>query len=51
MKNMEKGLTLPKWMLINWSKILEMPHIYLPKLSAHAQKFEILMKEGFIGSP
>ena len=27
------------------------PKIYLPKLSAQAQKFGILMKKGFIGSP
>ena len=27
------------------------PKIYLPKLSAQAQKFGILMKKGFIGRP
>ena len=43
MENMEKGLTLPKY--------LKCPKIYLPKLSAQAQKFGILMKKGFIGRP
>ena len=51
MKNMDKGLTLPTWVLINWPKIPQMPKIYLPKLSAQAQKFGILMKKGFIGRP
>ena len=27
------------------------PEIYLPNLSAQAQKFWILMKKGFIGRP
>jgi hypothetical protein len=27
------------------------PKIYLPNLSAQAQKFEISMKKGFIGRP
>ena len=31
---------IPKW-----------PNIYLPKLSAQAQKFGILMKKGFIERP
>ena len=44
MENMDKGLTVPKWVLINQPKI---PQIYLPKLSAQAQKFGILMKKGF----
>ena len=25
MKNMDKGLTVPKWVLINWPKIPQMP--------------------------
>ena len=49
MENMNKGLTVPKWMLINWPKYLKGPEIYLPNLSAQAQKFGILMKKGFIG--
>jgi hypothetical protein len=26
MENMDKGLTVPKWELINWLKIPQMPH-------------------------
>ena len=47
MENMDKELTVPKWVLINWPKI---PQIYQPKLSAQAQKFVISMKKGFIGN-
>ena len=43
MENMGKGLTVPKWVLINWPKI---PKMYLPKLSAQARKFGISMKKG-----
>jgi hypothetical protein len=43
MENMVKGLTVLKWLLMN-----RCPAIYLPKLSAQAQKFGILMKKGFI---
>ena len=42
MENMDKGLTVPKWELINWPK---MPR----NVSAQAQKFGISMKKGFIG--
>ena len=39
MKNMDKGLTVPKWLLIVWPKIYpKCPSIYLPNLSAQAQK-------------
>ena len=51
MENMDKGLTVPKWVLINRPKIPQMPKIYLPKLPAQAQKFGISMKKGFIGRP
>ena len=47
---MDKELTVPKWMLINRPKIPQMPQ-NLPKLSAQAQKFGILMKKGFIWCP
>jgi hypothetical protein len=47
MENMDKGLTVSKWMLIAWSKIPQMPK----NLSAQAQKFGISMKKGFIGRP
>ena len=45
MEKMNKGLTVPKWVLINCSIIAEMPQ----NLSAQAQKFGISMKKGFIG--
>ena len=41
MKNMDKGLTVQKWVLINRPKILQMPQ----NLSAQAQKFEISIKK------
>ena len=51
MENMDKGLTAPKWVLINRLKKTQMPKIYQPKLSTQAQNFVILMKKGFIGRP
>ena len=47
MENMDKGLTVPKWVLINQPKIPQMPQ----NLSAQAQKFKISIEKGFIGSP
>ena len=41
MENMDKGLTVTKWVLINHPKIPRMPQ----NLSAQAQKFGILMKK------
>jgi hypothetical protein len=46
MKNMDKGLTVPKWVLIVKPKILQ-----IPNLSVQAQKFGISMKKGFIVHP
>ena len=40
MKNINKVLTILKWLLIAW------PKMYLPNLSAQAKKFGILMKLG-----
>jgi hypothetical protein len=51
MENMNKELTVPKWVLIIRPKIPKMPKIYLPNLSAQAQNFGILMKKGFIRRP
>ena len=42
MENMDKGLTVPKWVVMNWHN---------SKLSAQAQSFGISMKKGFIGRP
>ena len=41
MKEMDKGLTVQKWMLIVWPKIPQMPK----NLSAQAQKVWISMKK------
>jgi hypothetical protein len=46
-ENMDKGLTVPKWVLIVQPKIPQMPQ----NLSAHTQKFEISMKKGFFEHP
>jgi hypothetical protein len=47
MEKMDKGLTVPKWVMINRPKMPKMPQ----NLSAQAQKFEISMKKGLIGRP
>ena len=52
MEKMDKELTVPKWMLINWPKIPQMPqNVSAQKLSAQAQRFGISMKKGIIGRP
>ena len=45
MENMEKGLTVPKWLPIVRPKIPQIPE----NLSAQAQKFGILMKKASSG--
>ena len=45
MENMDKGLTVPKWVLIVWLKIPQIPQ----NLSAEAQKFWISMKNASLG--
>jgi hypothetical protein len=47
MGNMNKELTVPKWVLIVQPKIHQMPQ----NLSAQAQNFWISMKKGFFGRP
>ena len=47
MENKDKGLTVPKWVLIVRLKIPQIPQ----NLSAQVQKFWISMKKGFIGRP
>ena len=44
MENMDKGLTVPKWVLINWPNI---PQII--KHSAQDQKFGISIKKASLG--
>ena len=45
MENMNKGLTVPKWELKFCQKYPKCPKIYLPNLSAQAQKFGIYFNE------
>jgi hypothetical protein len=52
MENMEKGLTVPKWVLVTGSLAKNTPNapeFICLNLSAQAQKFWIFMKKGFIG--
>ena len=51
MENMEKGLTVTNWVLRVDTKYPKWPKIYLPNLSAQAQKFWISMKKSLIGRP
>ena len=48
MENMDKGLTVPKWVLIVWRKIPQMPQNLSANLSARVQNFWTSMKKGFI---
>ena len=41
------GLTVPKWMLIFWPKIPQMPQNLSAQLPAYAKKIWILVKKGF----
>ena len=50
MENMDKRLNIT-YTKMGADKYPECPKIYLPKLSAHAQKFGISMKKGFFGRP
>ena len=47
--SMDKGLTEPKWVLINQPKIPQMPQNFRPNLSAQAQKFGIFEKKLSLG--
>ena len=52
MKNMDKELTVPKWVLIVWPKIPQIPQMpqkFQPKMSAQAQKFKIFEKKPLSG--
>ena len=48
MEKMDKGLSLPKWVLIVWLKIPQMPQNLSANLSAQTQKSWISMETGFI---
>ena len=45
MENMDKELTVPKWVLINHPKIPQMPQNLSAKLSAQVQQFGISIKK------
>ena len=45
MKNIEKELTVPKWVLIVWLKIPQCLKKLQPKMSAQAQMFKIFEKK------
>ena len=47
MENMDKGLTVPKWVLINQLKIPKCPKTYLPKPNS----LGVSMKKDSIGRP
>ena len=50
MENMDKGLPVPKWVLIVWpKKYPKCPRIYMTNLSAQAKKFLISMKKASLG--
>ena len=49
MKNMDKGLTVPKLVLIVWPKIPQMPQNLSAQLVCQSPKAQI--KKGFIGLP
>ena len=49
MENMDKELTVPKWVLINRPKIPQMPKTYLPKLSAQAKSLGFWWKKASLG--
>ena len=51
MENMDKRITVQKWVLINQPKVPQRPLNLTAKLYAQAQKFGISMKKGFIGRP
>jgi hypothetical protein len=51
MENMDKGLTVPKWLLIVQPKIPQMPQNLFAQFVCPSQKFWISMKKGFIGRP
>ena len=49
---MDKGLTEPKWVLINNSKILQMPQNLSAQIVCTSSKvWEFDEKKGFIGRP
>ena len=48
MKNMDKGLTVPKWVLINWLKMAQNLFAQIVCRSPKVWNFD---EKGFIGRP
>ena len=52
LENMDKGLTVPKWVLINWPKILQMPQNLSVQIICPSPKvWDFDKKKDFIGHP
>jgi hypothetical protein len=51
MKNIKKGLTVPKWVLLNQPKIPQISQNLSDNIFCPRQEFGILVKKGFIGRP
>ena len=51
MENMDKGLTVPKWVLIVCLKIQQMPQNLFAQFVCPSTKVQVSMKKGFIGCP
>ena len=49
METMDKGLTVPKWVLINWPKIPQMPQNVYAQIVCPSPKVWDFDKKGFIG--
>jgi hypothetical protein len=50
MENMDNGLNVPKWVLISWPKIPQMPQNLSAKIVYQSKMFGILLKKGSIGT-
>ena len=51
MENMDKGLTVPKWVLINWPEIPQMPKILSAQIVCPSPKVWDFDEKGIIGRP
>ena len=49
MDNMDKGQTVPKWVLINRPKIPQLPQNLSARILCQAQKFLISIKKASLG--
>ena len=51
MENMDKGLTVPKWVLINWQKITQMRKNLSAQIFYPSPKFWVFDEKRLIGRP